>query len=105
MPPKARARINHTITNLEALPHTQWGSYSFPLHGSECEGLLEMRLTVNGRQYRPLMCFGPQQGEVTILFGAMEQGNRFVPKSACQQAQENRRFISLKGRTVVHDFN
>ena len=101
--PKARARINTVIAHLEASPRTEWGDYIKGLSEGECAGLLEIRVTFNNIQYRPLACYGPGRQEVTILLGAIERGDRFEPRSACRTAQANRRLITEKGRTVEHD--
>src|SRR5215210_9594396 len=82
-PKKAKVRINTRLLYFEALvrinePHAK------TLEG-ECAGLLELRIKAEV-QYRLLCCYGPGRGEITILFGAIERGDRFEPASACSIA-------------------
>jgi len=103
--PKAKARINTVIAHLEQSSKDQWGGYVKDLTGRRWRGLLEIRVTCNNVQYRPLACYGPGRREVTILFGAIERGDRFEPRSAPQTALENMGLIGQEGRTVEHDFS
>jgi hypothetical protein len=102
---KARMRINRIITHLEAAPSTDWGDYVKTLSGDEYSGLMELRVTVQNVQYRPLMVHGPGRGDVTILLGAIERGGQFEPRTACERAQANRLHITTPERTIDHDFS
>ncbi len=99
---QVKAKLNTRITYLEAVP-TFGGGYVEMLHG-ECAGLFEIRLEVKNVQYRPLACYGPSQGEVTLLFMAREIGGRFEPPSACRTAQQ-RRSLTMQDRRYIcpHD--
>lgn len=56
--------------------------------GDECQGLYEVRLEVRNVQYRLLGFHGPGQGTGTLVFGARETDDHFVPANACDQARE-----------------
>ena len=68
LPAAVRADINARIRHLEVTekltrPHVG------KLKG-ECKGLIELRVKVDKIQYRPLACYGPERGEITLLMGA-----------------------------------
>ena len=46
--------------------------------------------------------FGPGKGNFTILIGASERGNRFVPKNAPQTARKRRTLVQ-KGEAETHE--
>jgi len=69
-----------------------------------CADLYEIRIGMNGVEYRPLAYRGPKpKGQYTLLLGAKEKGGQFEPHNACQLAAgiiadiENQR-----GSTVEH---
>jgi hypothetical protein len=89
--PKAKARFNAIIAHLRATPKGQWTRPSVDTLDGECTGLFEIRAKVKGVQLR-LLGFhheGPDK-EVTLVLGAVEKSNRFVPPSTCQQAQQRK---------------
>jgi len=89
--PKAKARFNAIIARLRATPKGQWTRPCVDTLDGECTGLFEIRAKVKGVQLR-LLGFhheGPDK-EVTLVFGAVEKSNRFVPLSTCQQAQRRK---------------
>lgn len=101
-PKQAKARINTRLLYFEALerlnePHAK------TLEG-ECAGLLELRIKAEV-QYRLLSCYGPGRGEVTILYGAIERGDRFEPTSACSIALARKAQYEERGRTREHRFD
>lgn len=103
LPKQARRRINIAIRRLEAMeklamPHVR-------VLTGPCAGLMELRIPVAGVQYRPLCCYGPGRGEITLLVGAIEKGDRLVPSSACSTALMNKARIAERGRTCDHDFS
>jgi len=102
LPKPAKAKINTTIGFLEAMPRLEM-PYVRVLKGT-CAGLMELRVTSGNVQYRPLCCYGPGEKEVTILFGAVEKGGKFVPLSACSIALMRKAQLSEGGRTRDHDF-
>jgi hypothetical protein len=60
---------------------------------------------VANTQYRPLFCHGPGPGDLTLLVGALEKGDRFEPQSAPETALRRKADINIKGRTCEHDFS
>ncbi len=102
LPVGARIQIDAFILNLQALP--QLGMpYTKALKG-ECNGLIELRILHGNIQYRPLGCYGPGRGEITLLCGAVEQGGKLKPKGACKTALERKQNIHEIGRTDEHSF-
>ena len=79
--------------------------YTKMLRGS-CTGLMELRFkTARNVPYRPLAFYGPEQGEITLLMGAIEHNNRLVPPNACQTALERKSLVERDRKYVVaHDF-
>lgn len=90
-PRKVQMRIDALIRNLEAMERL-WEPHVKMLKGPG-KGLLELRIKINKIQYRPLGYYGPARGQVTLLLGAIEKGNRFEPKNACQTALNHKSFI------------
>jgi hypothetical protein len=89
---KAQARLDKILEHFRDSPHTSWGSNYFEqLKGYE--GIYEVRFTVNNIVYRPLGCFAPFSGDFTLLIGAKEQGDTFVPKTAPEIAEKRRDII------------
>lgn len=86
---KAQARFDKILEHFRDSPLQSWGgNYFKQLEG--CEGIYEVRFTVNNIVHRPLGCFAPFQSDFTFLIGAREQGDRFVPKTAPEIAQKRR---------------
>jgi hypothetical protein len=86
---KLRAKFLSRITTLAQLEFLEWREPSFKtLHG-ECIGLGEVRFQADGVQQRPLgFRSGPR--EFTIVFWAIEKGDKFVPRNACRRALERK---------------
>jgi len=96
LPAKAQAKFDTLLEHFRDNPNTKWGSNHFkPLVGYD--GIFEIRFQVLNVLYRPLGCFGPQQAEFTFLIGAREQGDRFVPPNALEQAVARKMTIRLDG--------
>ena len=70
-----------------------------------CSGIFEIRFEIGNVQYRPLCCYGPSDGDVTILVLAKEVGSQFVPASACATALARKALLSQRGQSVDHDLN
>jgi hypothetical protein len=102
LPKAAKVKINALIRRLQVVPFLDMPEVRM-LRG-ECDGLLELRVTAEKVQYRPLCCYGPGRGEVTILVGAIEKGSKFVPLTACAIAQTRKARLAEGGRTLDHDF-
>jgi hypothetical protein len=103
LPERAKAKINWRISQLEQTPHLTRPATG-KLH-DDCEGFFELRVEVGNVQYRPICCHGPGDRDVTILFGAIEKGRKFVPLSACLIARRNSGHISERGRVCDHDIS
>ena len=102
LPMEARLAINTRIQYLE-VAEKLGRPYTAMLHG-KCEGLFELRITHSKIQYRPLACYGPEKGQVTLLVGAIEKGDRLEPISACATALQRKANITESGRTNEHSF-
>lgn len=100
LPWQARDEINLQISLLRNVKNLSRPGVGH-LQGKECSGLLEIRVAVNGQQYRPLGYYGPEPDQVTMLVGAKEKGGKFVePRDPCEIAQRRKKEIESKGATV-----
>ncbi len=102
LPKVDKARINTIISRLEVMEALEMPATRM-LKGP-CHGLMELRIPTPKIEYRPLCCYGPGRKEITILVGAVEKGDRFVPQSACSTALRRKARIGERGRTCDHDF-
>jgi len=100
LPPKARARMDLIISHLEITENWRDIKYITPLAGYE--GILEIKFTVQSKQYRPLGCYGPEKTFI-ILIGAEEKGDRFIPQSAPETAVKRRKMV-LEDKRYVHEY-
>jgi hypothetical protein len=107
LPPSSQAAVKAKLTariqHLQGLPHL--GGYITPLVG--CDGVMEIRMVTHNVQYRPLVCYGPNQREVVLLV-VVEERNGRLPRSACDIAQRRRAlvFADNEGKRVCrHDFS
>jgi len=64
----------------------------------------ELRIKGKKVQLRPLGCHGPGRKEFTLLIGAKEQGDSFVPKDAPLRARERRDLIMANGERYTKDY-
>lgn len=103
LPKRAKVKINAAISRLEVMERLEM-PYVRVLKGP-CNGLLELRILSDNVQYRPLCCYGPGQKEVTLLFGTIEKGGKFVPPSACSSAAARKIDINQQEHTCDHDFS
>ena len=104
LPKPVKVRINARIRFIERL-ETLERPHVAALEG-KCDGLLELRIVGPDKvQYRPLCCYGPGRGDVTILVGAIEKGGKIVPSSACATAQQRKKEIAERGRICEHNFD
>lgn len=102
-PPAVHIKIDALIRNLETTEQLR-GRSTKVLKG-KCKGLIELRIEKNGIQYRPLAYYGPKQHQITILSGAIEKGDQFVPKAACDIALRHRDIVeSDPTRSREHEF-
>src|SRR5204862_6572738 len=99
--PKERARVDDQLFHLQSVPtpdERQLKSLS-----GDCDGLYELRFKFRNVQWRPLACYGPGGGEMTILYVAKDANDRFEPLSACRSAKARRAIIHQdRGRSVKH---
>lgn len=102
IPDRAELKIETTLRRLRVMPSLQRPDVGI-LTG-DCKGLLELRILSERVQYRPLMCYGPSQGEVTILLGATEQNRKIYPPGSCAKALKHKERIGERGRTEPHSF-
>jgi len=104
LPWKAKAKINTTIRYVEVMERLDRPQIG--ILDRACAGLMELRVKgPDNVQYRPLCCYGPGNRDVTLLFGAIEKGSKFVPTSACSSAQKAKTEHTGKERTCEHDFS
>lgn len=59
-------------------------------------GISEIRFKCKKVQQRPLGCFGPNRGEYTFLFPAIEKGDKFVPRDAITRARERKHTVETE---------
>jgi hypothetical protein len=78
---KLRAKFLSRITTLAQLEFFEWREPPFKMLHGECDGLGEIRFKADGVQQRPLG-FRSGTREFTIVFWAVEKGNKFVPRDA-----------------------
>ena len=89
-----QAHFDSAMSYLVSQPRTAWvRPKATRLSGNNNRELYEIRFKAGNKQIRPLGYFGPHQGEFTILFCALEKGNEFVPKDACEQAEKRRKKV------------
>jgi hypothetical protein len=101
LPVHAQAAIDLFLEQLAAMPQLRM-PYARVLSGP-CDGLIELRIKVKNIQYRPLVWYGPNQGEITLLMGAIEQGDRFNPRTACETALRRKQNMGREGYTCEHE--
>lgn len=97
LPEKDQAKIDARIRQLEILK-TLREPYVKPLTGYA--GLFEIKVFSGNVQYRPIGCYGPERREFTILFGAIEKGNRFEPRNAPDTAYARSQLIDKEEHTI-----
>lgn len=85
MPPKAVAKMDTIIGHLQVTKKEHWHPTQIkPYTGSP--GIFELRFSFKNVEYRPLGCFGPKDGEFTLLIGAIEKDWKLIPASAPETA-------------------
>lgn len=100
-PEEAQAAIDTRIVMMMRLSKQQWSSkWIQPYKGYD--KLLELRITQNKIQYRPLGCFGPDRQEFTILAGAKEK-NWKIPKPTLATAMSRMQLV-LSDRRWIREY-
>lgn len=104
IPKKAKAKLNVGILHLRATPPGEWKRPFVDTLDDECTGLVEFRCTHRHVQYR-LLGFTHRGREVTLVLGAREKNNAFVPANACQIALDRKRIVQEDiERRCAHDY-
>ena len=94
LPPKARLKLRWVIDNMETTADWTQTKYFRPLSG----GIGEIRFFISKRQFRPLGCRGPEEGEFTILIGAEEKDDELKPPGVIEIAKNRRDLVLEDGR-------
>ena len=108
LPARARVKFHTRLQYMAPLPRDQWASgWSKSLVGKDWRDIYEIRFFVDKVQWRPLYCFGPEPGEITILGGAHEKGGKLEPDAPPKTCQDRRAEIGRKETKHVtpHDFS
>lgn len=102
LPVGAQTEITTTLRYLQT--QKLWGRpYSAHLKG-KFKQIHEIRIRWDGNQYRPLGFFGPNEGEFTLLIGAIEKGSKFEPKNAPAIANERRKLALREEKHAIKYF-
>lgn len=90
LPIKAQVAIDERIRFL-ALGNNWHRPYAHQLKGYD--GIWEIIIKSENVQYRPLGCFGPGDKVFSLLIGAREKDNKFVPQNAPKTAEKRKKVI------------
>ena len=88
-PAKVRAKFTQRLSYLEATPPGQWTRPYVDTLDEECAGLFEVRVRVQGVQYRVLGCHGPGQCSPTLLHGFIKPNDEIDP-AECGRAHRRK---------------
>ena len=81
--PRVQGKFDRRLHDLQQMAPNEWREpFTKQLEG-DCDGLVEIRFLADNVQHRPLGFYGPGRLEFTILFFAIERGDRFEPQDAC----------------------
>jgi hypothetical protein len=69
----------------------------------KADGIHEITLKYRNVQYRILGSYGPQKGDVTMLFAAIEHNDKLRPPNARTTAYERSLQINQPGKVVAYD--
>ena len=97
---RLKARTLSRLKILASLPRSEWHEGYFKKLSGPCEGLWEIRFEADNVQQRPLG-FHVSESEFVILLWALEKGNKFVPKAACEIAHK-RKIEVIKSGNLKH---
>lgn len=96
LPLKASAKIDARIVYMRSI--RIWA----PQYVSALKGwpeIYEMRVVADGTQYRPLFFYGPKQGQVTLVHGAVEKGK--LPRRVLEHADANRQLAQADRKRIT----
>lgn len=82
---EAQQDFDDLLRYLAVTPYRLWERPKYATI-SGFAGLGKLRFKANKIQYRPIGFFGPATGQFTLLIGAEERGNKWVPRDAPDQA-------------------
>ena len=85
---KFRAAFTERLLGLEGTPQVDWSRPPAAVLHGDCAGLYEVRKEIKNVQYRLIGFHGPGEATGTLVFGAREVNDKFVPSNTCQIAQE-----------------
>lgn len=104
IPPGARGKLETRMTEMSGLPIPDW-HYSWSRSYKGVDGIFELKALYKNIQYRPLFCYGPNRGQITILIGAIEKGDSINPGNAPNVAEFRKRQIKKNPRRAkFHEF-
>ena len=93
IPTGAKQKFDRRMEHLEAMPPGQWGTGSRfvdTLTDRACDGLFEIRVPLNGTQYRIL---GAHNGREPNLLHCFVKRGAEVPQADCELAHVNRQIV------------
>jgi hypothetical protein len=99
--PEDRAKIKIFIDRL--LIAESWS----PKHVRPLSGYSKINeLVIKGKkiQLRPLGCFGPTRKDFTLLLGAIEKNDHFIPKDAPKKAETRYKLVLSDGERYTRDY-
>jgi len=104
LPPGTRTKVQSklvwTLNNADALGLPLEGYPHFETLQGQYSDLVAIRFKIRV-VYRPLCCYGPRQGEFTLLAGATEHNNNYRPPGIRETALARREEIRADGRRAV----
>jgi len=85
---KFQVAFKERLLGLEGMPASEWRRPPAATLFDDCAGLFEVRKEFKNVQFRLIGFHDPGQKTGTLLFGAKEQNEVFVPSNTCQIAQD-----------------
>src|SRR5262245_22457592 len=89
-PQEVRSKFHSRVKSLAQLDLREWQPPLFRWLQDECHPLGEIRFRALGVQHRSLGFRSPGERVFTLVFPAREQSDRFVPRTACAEAQSRK---------------
>jgi len=97
---KVRSKLLWVIVNHTALGQPLSPPFFEALSGNH-SGLIAIRFQVLGVAYRPLCCYGPRTGDVTLLAGATEHNYHYRPPGVRDTALARRAEVRADGKRAM----
>lgn len=100
-----RTRLRVILEHLQDVRGLETDGYVEPLTGN-CSGLVAVKFRLRELACRPMAFKGPDEGEVTILVGAVKAGRReYDPRRACEIAFQRQELVEIdRERVCDHDY-